>query len=85
MLTDLGGVQEETCILGTPCVTLRNNTERPETVDVGSNIIAGTDPDSIIKCAMQMLGQTKTWNQPFGDGKATERIMKIIIDDLWLS
>ena len=52
MLTDSGGVQEETCILGTPCVTLRNNTERPETVDVGSNIIAGTDPDSIVKCAM---------------------------------
>jgi len=85
VLTDSGGVQEETCILGTPCVTLRNNTERPETVDVGSNIIAGTDPDNIVKCAMQMLGQTKTWYQPFGDGKAADRIMKIITDDLRLS
>ena len=85
VLTDSGGVQEETCILGTPCVTLRNNTERPETLDVGSNILAGTDPDNIVKCARQMLGQTKTWNQPFGDGKAADRIMKIIVDDLRLS
>ena len=43
VLTDSGGVQEETCVLGVPCVTLRDNTERPETIDVGSNMLAGTE------------------------------------------
>lgn len=85
VLTDSGGVQEETCILGTPCVTLRYNTERPETLDVGSNILAGTEPDNIVRCVKYMLDRSNTWNQPFGDGKAAERIMKIIIDDLRLS
>ena len=45
ILTDSGGVQEESCILGTPCVTLRENTERPETLEVGASLLAGTDPD----------------------------------------
>jgi UDP-N-acetylglucosamine 2-epimerase (non-hydrolysing) len=56
VLTDSGGVQEETCILGTPCVTLRDNTERPETLDVGSNILAGTDPEKIIESTSIMYG-----------------------------
>src|SRR3989304_6556393 len=49
VLTDSGGVQEETCILGVPCVTLRDNTERPETVAVGSNVLAGVEPGMIVK------------------------------------
>jgi len=85
VLTDSGGVQEETCILGTPCVTLRYNTERPETLDVGSNILAGAEPNNIVKCVKHMLDRSRTWNQPFGDGKAAERIMKIIIDNLRVS
>jgi len=85
VLTDSGGVQEETCILGTPCVTLRYNTERPETLDVGSNILAGAEPNNIVKCVKHMFDRSRTWNQPFGDGKAAERIMKIIIDNLRLS
>lgn len=70
VLTDSGGVQEETCILGVPCVTLRDNTERPETVEVGSNIIAGTEPGMIVKCAKIMLANGNKWNNPFGEGKA---------------
>jgi UDP-N-acetylglucosamine 2-epimerase (non-hydrolysing) len=78
VLTDSGGVQEETCILGMPCVTLRDNTERPETLDVGSNILAGTEPEMIIECAHRMLEKGKGWINPFGDGKASERIVSAI-------
>jgi len=79
ILTDSGGVQEESCILGVPCVTLRDNTERPETLDVGSNILAGTTPQKIVECSKVMLGRKNDWRNPFGDGKAAERIVKIVI------
>jgi UDP-N-acetylglucosamine 2-epimerase (non-hydrolysing) len=78
VLTDSGGVQEETCVLNVPCVTLRDNTERPETLEVGSNILAGTDPDKIVKCAHIMLEKKQSWKNPFGDGKAGMRIVKIL-------
>ena len=78
MLTDSGGIQEETCIIKKPCVTLRNATERPETVDVGSNMIAGTDPDKIIECVNIMLNKERNWNNPFGDGRTSQRIMDIL-------
>jgi len=75
IITDSGGVQEETCILGVPCVTLRDNTERPETVEVGSNILAETESERIVKCAKDMLLRSNGWKNPFGDGKAAERII----------
>jgi len=78
VLTDSGGVQEEACILGVPCVTLRDNTERPETVDVGSNVIAGTDPGMILEKANFMLSIDKDWVNPFGDGKAAVRIIDLL-------
>jgi UDP-N-acetylglucosamine 2-epimerase (non-hydrolysing) len=78
VLTDSGGVQEETCILGVPCVTLRYNTERPETTEVGSNVLAGTDPNTIVKKANFMLNKKKHWKNPFGDGKAGARIVQIV-------
>ena len=78
VLTDSGGVQEETCILGTPCVTLRDNTERPETIDVGSNVLAGTIPKNIVDCVSVMSDSNKKWDNPFGDGKTGERIIKIL-------
>ena len=80
VLTDSGGVQEETCILRVPCVTLRYNTERPETLDVGSNVLAGTDPDEIVAKAAEMLEMQKDWLNPFGDGKAGQRIIQILCD-----
>jgi len=77
VLTDSGGVQEETCILGVPCVTLRENTERPETLLVGSNILAGTDADRIKKAVQEMLQPRAKWSNPFGDGTAGKRIVEI--------
>jgi len=77
-LTDSGGVQEETCILKVPCVTIRHSTERPETVDVGANIIADVDPRSIVNAAEIMLDKPRSWKNPFGDGKAGDRIVDIL-------
>jgi UDP-N-acetylglucosamine 2-epimerase (non-hydrolysing) len=78
VLTDSGGVQEETCILGIPCVTLRENTERPETVEVGSNILAGTDPEKILQATKKSLDHKKNWANPFGDGTTGAKIIKIL-------
>jgi len=78
VLTDSGGVQEEACILGVPCVTLRDNTERPETVKVGANIIAGTLPDNILKCVEIMLNKGNDWKQPYGDGNSGKKTVEII-------
>jgi UDP-N-acetylglucosamine 2-epimerase (non-hydrolysing) len=78
VLTDSGGVQEEACILGVPCVTLRYNTERPETLEVGANALAGTDPTEIVKKAGLMLNKEGGWKNPFGDSKAGEKIVKIL-------
>jgi UDP-N-acetylglucosamine 2-epimerase (non-hydrolysing) len=78
VLTDSGGVQEEACILGVPCVTLRYNTERPETLEVGANALAGTDPAEILKKAELMLNKDRDWENPFGDGKAGEKIVKVL-------
>ncbi|MCL0073006.1 UDP-N-acetylglucosamine 2-epimerase (non-hydrolyzing) [Dehalococcoidia bacterium] len=78
ILTDSGGVQEEACILSVPCVTLRENTERPETIEVGSNILAGASPERILEHTSLMLGRENNWENPFGDGKAGGRIVKIL-------
>jgi len=78
ILTDSGGIQEEACILGVPCVTLREETERPETVDVGANRIAGLDPDAIKAHARSMLETDTAWDNPFGGGRASEHIIEIV-------
>lgn len=80
ILTDSGGVQEESCILRVPCVTLRDNTERPETLEVGSNILAGAVSDKILECTRMMLTRENQWQNPFGDGKAGRKITKIIME-----
>ena len=78
IFTDSGGVQEEACILGVPCVTLRDNTERPETIEVGSNILAGASSNRILECTELMLDRKNNWENPFGDGTAGRRIVKIL-------
>jgi UDP-N-acetylglucosamine 2-epimerase (non-hydrolysing) len=83
VLTDSGGVQEEACMLRVPCVTLRYDTERPETLDVGANVLAGTNPNEIIRKAELMLDRRgNNWENPFGDGKAGERIVQILKERL---
>jgi UDP-N-acetylglucosamine 2-epimerase (non-hydrolysing) len=76
VLTDSGGLQEETTALGIPCLTLRENTERPITVDEGSNVVVGTDPERIVKEALKILrGEGKAGRVPeLWDGRASERI-----------
>jgi UDP-N-acetylglucosamine 2-epimerase (non-hydrolysing) len=76
-LTDSGGVQEECCILGVPCVTMRDNTERPETLQVGANVLAGHDSGRIRESASTMIRKDKKWNNPFGDGNSGKRILDI--------
>jgi len=78
VLTDSGGVQEETCILKVPCVTLRDNTERPETIDVGSNMLAGIIPEKISEAVRRMISKKPDWKNPFGDGKAAVRILSVL-------
>jgi len=76
VLTDSGGVQEECCLLGVPGVTLRENTERPETVEVGANTIVGTEPGRILDGVQDMIGRSGGWSNPYGDGTAGEKIVK---------
>jgi len=78
VLTDSGGVQEESCILKTPCVTLRYNTERPETITVRANILAGSDSRRIIACVGKMLRRKNIWKNPYGDGTTAKKIVQIL-------
>jgi UDP-N-acetylglucosamine 2-epimerase (non-hydrolysing) len=80
VFTDSGGVQEEACILKVPCVTLRDNTERPETLKVGANTLAGTEPQRILEKAKLMIDNGRSWPNPFGDGRAGERIVDILVE-----
>lgn len=80
-LTDSGGVQEECCILGTPCITLRENTERPETIDVGANILVGRDKKKAKEAFEHFMSANKVWENPFGDGTTSKKILKVLTGD----
>ena len=80
VLTDSGGVQEEACILKTPCVTIRNNTERPETLKIKSNILTGYSAKLIKKAIYKMLKSKKSWENPYGK-YVSAKIVKILIKE----
>jgi UDP-N-acetylglucosamine 2-epimerase (non-hydrolysing) len=81
VLTDSGGIQEETTILGVPCVTLRNNTERPVTLTHGTNRLAGTTADSIRRAIAEALAAPPVDRDPppLWDGQASRRIAEIVV------
>ena len=84
VLTDSGGIQEETTYLRVPCLTMRENTERPVTVELGTNVIVGSDMDRIVSETEKILhDKGKEGSIPeLWDGKAAERIVKIIVDSV---
>lgn len=81
VLTDSGGIQEETTALGVPCLTLRENTERPVTISDGTNLLVGTDPAKIVATARDVLaGKGKAGRiPPLWDGQAARRIVEILL------
>jgi len=80
IMTDSGGIQEETTVLGVPCLTLRHNTERPVTVEQGTNVLVGNSRDRIVAAAEKVLSGTSPHARvpDLWDGKAAERIAKIL-------
>ena len=84
VLTDSGGIQEETTALGVPCITIRENTERPITVDQGTNTLVGIDPQAIVAAARSVLDTGGKGGRipEFWDGRCAERIAAHLHD--WL-
>lgn len=85
VITDSGGIQEETSYLGVPCLTLRENTERPVTVSLGTNQLVGRDPENLRRAATQLLSRSKPDSPrvncriPLWDGHTSERIAQVIL------
>ena len=81
VLTDSGGITEETTVMNVPCITLRNNTERPETVEIGTNELIGTDPEKIKPALEKLFAENwKTGKIPNRwDGHAAERIVQVLL------
>ncbi len=82
VITDSGGIQEETTVLGVPCLTVRHNTERPVTTEQGTNYLVGNDPRRLLEAASDILdGKPKPYTTPkFWDGRAAERIISVLLD-----
>jgi UDP-N-acetylglucosamine 2-epimerase (non-hydrolysing) len=82
ILTDSGGIQEEACLLGVPCITLRENTERPESIEVGANVLVGRDADKALMAADKWLSANDfSWENPFGDGHVAQAIIDVVMGE----
>ena len=83
VVTDSGGIQEETTCLGVPCVTVRENTERPVTIQVGTNVLAGTSKEGIRRAMRQQLESRATGAVPERwDGRSAQRIVEVIVREI---
>ena len=82
IVTDSGGIQEETTILNVPCLTLRENTERPITIQQGTNVLVGTDTEKIIAESQYILDGKKISSKmpELWDGNAAQRIVNILVE-----
>jgi len=85
VLTDSGTVQEECCIFRVPNVTLRDTTERPETIESGSNILSGAEPESILRCVEVVMDGIKNWNPPpeYLVNDVSSTVIKIVLGYKW--
>ena len=81
MLTDSGTVQEECCLFHIPTVTIRKTTERPETIECGSNILSGIDPNQIVNCVHVMISQNNNWSIPEGynHNNVSDKVIKFLL------
>ena len=77
-LTDSGGIQEEACILRVPLITIRNSTERPETIKIGCNILSNINENKLLKHSAEILKRKIKWRNPYGDGNASLKSYYII-------
>tara|TARA_Y100001980_G_C14553990_1_gene339980 strand:+ start:2367 stop:3455 length:1089 start_codon:yes stop_codon:yes gene_type:complete len=83
VVTDSGGIQEESCIFGVPCITLRENTERPETLELGSNVLTGLNLNKFRIAFKKTIGNShKSWNHPYGDGFTGYKIIEILMKEI---
>ncbi|MGD2245579.1 MAG: UDP-N-acetylglucosamine 2-epimerase (non-hydrolyzing) [Candidatus Aminicenantes bacterium] len=78
VFTDSGGIQEESCILKTPCITLRSTTERPETLQVNANRLSGPRYDELLENVRAMMKREKNWPNPFGKGDTAQKILSVL-------
>jgi UDP-N-acetylglucosamine 2-epimerase (non-hydrolysing) len=80
IFSDSGGVQEEACVLNTPCITLRSTTERPETIEVNANILSGLSKTEVFNRVKYMLNRKTDWRNPLGDGTTSQKILDILVE-----
>ncbi len=79
ILTDSGGIQEEACLLGIPSLTLRENTERPEAIEVGASELVGRNAEKAVRASERWLNRSEvSWNNPFGDGNVAKYILDVL-------